>query len=686
MTTALRLDLRNYPIIPLDFESYYSNALGYTLSKMLTVDYVTDPRYQTIGMALSWSLGAAPHWFVGEHLIHECFNNMRRMQERGQKVVIAAHNAKFDATIASLRYGFYPDLIIDTMSLARTLGLAVAGESISLANLRDRIVARWPELTAQLPPKGHEVISADGLRLEDFPPHQLAQYGRYSCNDQTLLAWMVHIFLDLIPHEEIIWQTQVIKAYTEPRLKIRQDIVVQERQRVIEKRHRLRQELMSMLRVTDEVQMQKVINSNEKFATMLRWFGVTPPVKFSTRTKGMTYAFSKKDDDFLALQEHPNPTVAMLVEARLGLKSSIELTRCDVFEHEAIRGFAPIPYKPSGALSHRLGGDDGLNYQNLPSGRVAGQSKAMRESIEPLHADHMLGGYDSAQVEVRVGGFIANESSLLAEFRNGECPYSKTAVTIWNESDWKTIKKEAKAGVEPWAQRRQIAKSAELGCIFGLGGPTLEDYIKVNTGIAVGIDMAKHIVRTYRSARANIPKMWRVCGDALEVMLAGGQMEFGGPDGRLFFADGNRWVLDKHIPGVRLPSGIWLSYPELRRVEFDRAKFADDGTFLGFEKATSVAYTEYQGRKAETVFIHGAKLYQNLVQATAFALMKYQASFLALPLVINSHDEHVTTFHRDMQTWAEKHLDEVGRRVPPWLDGCPIECEVKTGWNYAELK
>ena len=337
----------------------------------------------------------------------------------------------------------------------------------------------------------------------------------------------------------------------------------------------------------------------------------------------------------------------------------------------------------NGKLVHN---SDSLNFQNLPSGRVAGQSKAMRESIEPLHADHMLGGYDSAQVEVRVGAFIANEHTLLQEFALGECPYSKTVVTIWNEGEWKTIKKEAKAGVEPWAQRRQIAKSAELGCIFGLGGPTLEDYIKVNTGIAVGLDMAKHIVRTYRSNRAAIPRMWKICGEVLTVMHQGGQMEFGGPDGRLFFADGNRWVLDKHVPGVRLPSGIWLSYPELREVEFDRAQFDVNGVFMGYEKDRSMAYTEYQGRKADTVFIHGAKLYQNLVQALAFALMKYQASFLQLPLVLNSHDENVTVFHKDQLTWAEAHLDEVGRRVPTWLEGCPIECEVKTGWNYAELK
>ena len=356
MTDTLRLNLRQYPIIPLDFETFYENASGYTLSKMLTVDYVMDARYQTIGMALAWSLGSAPYWFVGEHLIRECFDTMRRMQAQGQKVIVAAHNAKFDGSIISLRYGFYPDLYIDTLSAARTLGLALAGESISLANLRDRVVARWPELAAQLPPKGHEVASADGLRLENFPPHQLAQYGRYSCNDQVLLAWLVHIFLDMIPHEEFVWQTQVLKAYTEPRLKIRRDIVIAERERVTIKRQALRLELMAMLRVTDEVQMQKVINSNEKFATLLRWFGVTPPTKYSPRTKLQTYAFSKKDDEFLALQEHPNATVAMLVEARLGLKSSIELTRCDVFEREAVRGFAPIPYVVSGAHTHRLGG------------------------------------------------------------------------------------------------------------------------------------------------------------------------------------------------------------------------------------------------------------------------------------------------------------------------------------------
>jgi hypothetical protein len=678
------LNLRQHSIIPLDFETYY--AEDFTLSRMQTVDYIADPRYQTIGLSLAWEIGAAPVWFARDDLIAQCMDTMRHRQALGQPLIIGAHNAVFDASILSLRYGVYPDLIIDTLSIARTLGLAMAGESLSLANIRDRVVARWPELVRNMPPKGHEVVTAKGKRREDFTPADLAQYGRYACNDQTLLAWIIHVFLDLIPHNEVIWQTKVLKAYTEPRLKINAQVVADEKVRVLEKRQALRLKLMHDLGARDEVQMQKIINSSEKFAQLLRWYGVTPPRKFSPRTKEMTYAFSKKDDEFLELQEHPNPTVALLVEARLGLKSSIEVSRCDAFAREAARGFAPIPYKISGALSHRLGGDGGLNYQNLPSGRVAGQSKAMREAIEPLQPDHLIGGYDSAQVEVRVGAVIANEPTLLEEFRLGECPYSKTAVTIWGESDWRTIKKEAKAGVEPWAARRQISKSAELGCIFGLGGPTLRDYIKVQTGIDVGDDMAGHIVRSYRSARAMIKAMWKTCGQVLEVMLKGGQIEFGGPDGRMFFADGNRWVLDKHIPGVRLPNGVWLSYPELRTVQFERPTFNADGVFTGFEQAESVAYTEAKGRQRETIFIHGAKLYQNLVQATAFALMKYQATFLQLPLVLNSHDEHVTVFHKDQRTWAEEHLAFVGRQVPPWLPNAPIECEVKVGHNYGDLK
>ena len=54
--TALKKALGLQRIVGLDFETYWDSS-GYTLSKMSTTDYVTDPRFMTHMVAVCWTRG-----------------------------------------------------------------------------------------------------------------------------------------------------------------------------------------------------------------------------------------------------------------------------------------------------------------------------------------------------------------------------------------------------------------------------------------------------------------------------------------------------------------------------------------------------------------------------------------------------------------------------------------------------
>ena len=106
--------------------------------------------------------------------------------------------------------------------------------------------------------------------------------------------------------------------------------------------------------------------SNEKFAELLRLYGVEPPMKVSPATGKQTYAFAKTDEGFKDLADHEDVRVQTLVAARLGTKSTLEETRTQRFIDISKRGKLPVPIRYYAAHTGRFGGDDKINMQNLP--------------------------------------------------------------------------------------------------------------------------------------------------------------------------------------------------------------------------------------------------------------------------------------------------------------------------------
>ncbi|MEF4262413.1 hypothetical protein U9Z10_23560, partial [Escherichia coli] len=87
--------------------------------------------------------------------------------------------------------------------------------------------------------------------------------------------------------------------------------------------------------------------------------GVEPPTKLSPKQKNpdgspkQVWAFSKQDVEFMDLLESDDEAIAALVEARLGLKSSILQSRIERFLSISRRGLLPVPLLYAGATPTR---------------------------------------------------------------------------------------------------------------------------------------------------------------------------------------------------------------------------------------------------------------------------------------------------------------------------------------------
>jgi DNA polymerase I-like protein with 3'-5' exonuclease and polymerase domains len=134
----------------------------------------------------------------------------------------------------------------------------------------------------------------------------------------------------------------------------------------------------------------------------------------------------------MSLAECGNPVLDALVAARLGLKSTIEETRLEKLIALAQFDTPSVPAKISGAHTHSLSSDDGINMQNLPSGRIDGQTDAMRVAIEAPEGCVIVAG-DSKQVEARTLAYEANQRDLLHLFATGGDPYVDVAADAIRE-------------------------------------------------------------------------------------------------------------------------------------------------------------------------------------------------------------------------------------------------------------
>ena len=691
-------------IIYLDFETYYDS--DFSLRKMTTEQYLRDPRYQTI--LLMAAVNDGPIRGAWGH--DDIATMLRELRVDAPDAVVVAHNARFDATIIEWIFGIRCNFVACTILMMRETGLArLIGQSLSALSdwLRER--------GHKIPPKGSTVTLASGQRLEDMSPQFKKEYAAYGSTDVGNLRAACSVLMPACSIESLQAMNMTLQMYTRPVFELATDMLAT----YLEKQHAERVEALQAL--ADQHGFGSIdlfvkqLRSKPKFAALLDELGCTPPRKLSIKKSEKAghdvydYAFAKGDLEFLALQEHPNPDVRAVVNARLGHNSSINESRTRSFLELSQRGPMPVPLEYAKAHTGRYGGSDKINLQNLPK---RGGDKTLRHSIKaPLGFE--IGGADSSQVEARLLAYAAGQDDLLQLFATGGDPYCYMADAIYG-CGYDTILSKAKPpeGVKPdpaYVKMRNVGKETVLGSGYGMSGVKFAERLEqqslylhpsddeVNAYLTASIvpecdrvqaieqykadyhlEQARKINRIYRTTNKNIRGFWQVCQGVLDALVQGGSGYFGGPTGKLFYYDGQHSVFGEKVPGIMLPNGFWLLYHKLH-IEYETDP--DTG-----KNRKQFVYSFKEGRNFIRKRIYGGALTENLIQALAFAVLKWQAIRIhsVLPVRMNVHDEWMSVYAVSQRENARELYMYWMRQVPDWCAGAPLDCEFTHGSNYGD--
>lgn len=605
-------------IITIDFETYYDR--DFSLTKLTTEEYIRSDRFEVIGVSVKVN-NEGTEWASGTH---EQIKQWLQGSFKWSESLVLAHNTLFDGAILSWRFGVNPRAWLDTLCMGRAIhGVEVGG---SLKALAERY---------SLGEKGTEVLNALGKGRLDFSESELARYGDYCINDVELTYKLFSRLARKFPKQELKIIDMTLRMFIEPRL----ELDVQLLERHLEQIKATKGELLA----ASSADKSDLMSSN-KFAELLCGLGVVPPMKISPTTNKSTYAFSKTDQEFLALADHPDDRVQALVAARLGNKSTLEETRTQRFIDIASRGNLPVPIRYYAAHTGRFGGDDKINLQNLPS-RGANGNQLKKAMVAPK--GYTIIDADSSQIEARVLAWLAGQDDLVEAFANREDVYKKMASAIYGiaESD---IDK----------SQRFVGKTTILGAGYGMGALKFQVQLK-NMGVDVGLNEAKRIIDIYRRTNDAIVKLWRQA----QVMLTNLSRGEVAPLGKV----GVVQVMPKDS-AIKLPSGLLMRY--------------DDLQFEQNEKGVQFHYRTRRGRTK----IYGGKVIENVCQAIARCIIAEQMLQIAkkYKVVLTVHDA-IAVCVRDAEAEdAQAYVEKCMRWVPAWAEGLPVNCESGAGKSYGD--
>lgn len=475
-------------LVVIDFETYWDSKT-YTLSKMGPIEYVRNEKFTPQLCAFTLSNGSCcVDCSVVEHeRMRTTFENLDT-----HDVAWCGHNMHgFDSLILSEFFDFHPQKIYDTIAMMRWTGLSrVCRESH----------AALTEFLGNGNKAAGTVVSDHKQWPDDFTPEERAFFIQYCKDDAGQCYQNAQAMLPYMTPDALRFMSITARMATEPSFVLDEDLLLEYLSDLDAAADKARQELMAMFSFQTNADMLAALRSADKFADMLRSLGIEPPLKESaakTKTKReklqlaadagrpgaaeelenmqpvMTYAFSKTDVDFVLMQDHPDPRVALLVRTRLQLNSSIDRSRAETLLKFA-RMHKPLPIMLGAWLAHTgrysagASADAGtktdkLQFQNL-SKRDPSKRK-LRQAIK-VPEGHVVVACDSSQIEARGLAFVANEVGLLTQFREGRDPYSELAETIFGVP-WQDIKAGAKSGDKKMKMYRNTGKTGILSCFAG---------------------------------------------------------------------------------------------------------------------------------------------------------------------------------------------------------------------------
>ena len=253
---------------------------------------------------------------------------------------------------------------------------------------------------------------------------------------------------------------------------------------------------------------------------------------------------------------------------------------------------------------------------------------------------------DYTAIEARVLNWLAKQHDFVQMYADGVDTYIHMAKLIYPNT-------------EIDGDKRFVGKTTELGSGYGMAWIRFQAQCK-QFGVDVSDELAQKAIKAYRKSHKKVVKFWY----AVEGMVKNAIRN----PGTVYHCNGIYAKYSKSFLKLKLLSGRLLYY---FRPEIDEDK---NIRFWGYDSQT------HQVRKQYT---YGAKLVENIVQATARDILAHALTTLEgtkYKTVLHVHDEIVSEVAE-----ATGDIDEYCQMVaslPDWAQGCPTKAEGWVGKYY----
>ena len=705
---AILADISNHLYI--DFETFFSEDYSLTKKDMTYLKFIKHQFFKIQSAAVRIGNGKTHYFRTAE----EIRDYIEEALIENPDLVLVAQQAFFDGGIVRYHFGLEFKYCIDLPSLSRAVWPNAMFHNLNAIGER-----LYPGDKSKQ--KSDDIAFTKGVYNWTDLIHERNE--RYNIQDTDLLAEFVQYFVNGgFPHDVLLQQSIVNMMYFKPSFHAdvplltkarndaekRQEEAVQAAIKFLQENARVNKHFwvtmadrdktkyptqkayneiyrrtFGMPPMKDKSELRKVLTSNDKFAYLLeKGFDIPVPLKQGSSKidpDAMTYALGKNDVEFQAMMT-AHRDLAVVWTGRMESKSNQEKTRATTFLEYAdlCDGFIPVPLRNSAAHTHRLGGTESINMQNL------GRKSPCRPALTGGGV-HAINATDSSNIESRVSAWFCGHEEKLDLFRRGGDPYNETATVIFG------YPVDRKSKTVDHSMQGAVGKATDLGCGYQMGADRFRDYL--NAG-PLGMDPIfledipelakypnpyKYVIDKYRRANYPIKDMWDTLQSTIFDMARKSCDYELGP------------LLVRH-ERIWLPSGLSLHYPGLHKTK--------EGNWA------------YESRDGGLSFLFGGKLLENIIQALSQIIILRQMVWIScyLELVygdeartaLQVHDEVVSAFplegaeltgytDRGEPIWKNgEKIEEVSaditaimHRTDGWFDGIPIGAEGETHLQYS---
>lgn len=658
---AWRVILREggYPtdVVLIDFETFFDQ--DYSMSKLSTVEYILDPRYEEIGKSIIHVKQpfepVVVNFYRGDddsyirYLTREYGDNL-------EGCTLVAQNAPFDGTILVRKYGICPQFCVDTLALLRHEDSRRRND---LATASER---------ENLPAKG-DTSQFAGVHLQGITDEQWMAMSAYA-NRDAKNEW--HIFTRKMsrlsrPAVELRLIQHTLELFWKPTLRINQQSATD----LIAKMEAKIDEAVAPTGVDRES-----ISKNKEFGILLgkaldeagdtiekyQKHGKPTP----TGKPRVLLAIAKDDDKLVVLKAHQSPKVRELMAARQAVKSwplHIGRVHSIMAQARATDGLLAVPLRYHGAHTGRWAGDEALNLQNLPS-RSNELANAIRNIIEAPDGQVLIID-DLSAIEARGTAWIAGQEDMLTLFREGREIYCEYAAVMAGRPLRKARKTDP-----PWLKKyyermRNMGKVQVLGCGYGMGAIKCVDFASSTYGVELTLKEATDLVQSYRKKVPKITQFWRDIERHFKFTARyhePQQMARG-----LKF----HWEEEGDVTVITLPSGRTLKYPKVRVSIIDMKE--------------QLWMPDPRKGPGSRLFLWGGVLTENVVQAfcrdiLAEGFLRIEAS--GIHVALHVHDEVVALVDESEGKVALEKINAMMTVPPEWAPDFPLAAEGKVSKRY----